>query len=225
MTYNKGLFYQGELQGADKIARKYLPFYKSRTPTHNLYNCLDRKDGPSHFNFIEDLYRDEWETFVLDWFAFSCSVIRSFNLIILSHNIYNLFWWATNSSRNHNLKWVSKTRSLIWRFNRNRLPGLPKTWKRKANNIWNEPSRLWKKTTRKGPNSTSWVHPKKRIKVQLFFYEAINFQRTAAKMDIMCDRIKSMKNTEQTVAIFGKMSHAINQQMNSLDAVQMATSM
>lgn len=57
------------------------------------------------------------------------------------------------------------------------------------------------------------------------FYEAINFQRTAAKMDIMCDRIKSMKNNEQTVAMFGKMSHAINQQMNSLDAVKMATSM
>ena len=44
-------------------------------------------------------------------------------------------------------------------------------------------------------------------------------------MDIMCDRIKSMKNSENLVAMFGKMSNAINQQMNSVDAVQMATSM
>lgn len=44
-------------------------------------------------------------------------------------------------------------------------------------------------------------------------------------MDIMCDRIKSMKNSENMVEMFGKMSHAINQQMNSVDAVKMAESM
>lgn len=44
-------------------------------------------------------------------------------------------------------------------------------------------------------------------------------------MDIMCDRIKSMKNSENLVAMFGNMSNAINQQMNSVDAVQMAQSM
>ena len=54
---------------------------------------------------------------------------------------------------------------------------------------------------------------------------ALNFQRTAVKMDIMCDRIKSMKNSENLVAMFGNMTNAINQQMNSVDAVQMAQSM
>ncbi len=44
-------------------------------------------------------------------------------------------------------------------------------------------------------------------------------------MDIMCDRLKSMKSNEEIVSLFGKMSQSINQQMNSLDAVQMATSM
>ena len=53
----------------------------------------------------------------------------------------------------------------------------------------------------------------------------MNFQRTAVKMDIMCDRVKSMKNSENMVAMFGKMTNAINQQMNSVDAVQMAQSM
>ena len=66
---------------------------------------------------------------------------------------------------------------------------------------------------------------KKKTKVHFNLSLAINFQRTAAKMDIMCDRIKSMKNSENLVAMFGKMSNAINQQMNSVDAVQMATSM
>lgn len=41
----------------------------------------------------------------------------------------------------------------------------------------------------------------------------------------MCDKIKSMKNNENIVAMFGKMSYAINQQMNSFDAVNMAQSM
>jgi len=58
VTFSKGLFYQGELQGADQIGRKYLPFYKSRCPTYNLYNCLDSRDGPATFNLIEDIYRD-----------------------------------------------------------------------------------------------------------------------------------------------------------------------
>lgn len=53
----------------------------------------------------------------------------------------------------------------------------------------------------------------------------MNFQRTAVKMDIMCDKIKSMKANEQIVAMFGKMSNVVNQQMNSVDTVQMAQSM
>jgi hypothetical protein len=44
-------------------------------------------------------------------------------------------------------------------------------------------------------------------------------------MDVMCDRIKSMKSNEQIVGMFGKMTQAINQQMNQVDAVQMAQSM
>ena len=34
-----------------------------------------------------------------------------------------------------------------------------------------------------------------------------------------------MKSNEQTVAMFGKMAQVMNQQMNSVDAVQMAQSM
>ena len=71
-----------------------------------------------------------------------------------------------------------------------------------------------------------WVHHKKRINVRFHFYIlALNFQRTAIKMEIMCDRIKSMKANEQMVTMFGKMTQTINQQMNSVDAVQMAQSM
>ena len=44
-------------------------------------------------------------------------------------------------------------------------------------------------------------------------------------MEVMCDRIKSMKNSENMVAMFGKMTNVINQQINSVDAVQMAQSM
>ncbi len=65
----------------------------------------------------------------------------------------------------------------------------------------------------------------KKNEGNIYFISAINFQRTAAKMDIMCDRLKSMKSNEDIVSLFGKMSQSINQQMNSLDAVQMATSM
>ena len=41
-------------------------------------------------------------------------------------------------------------------------------------------------------------------------------------MDIMCDRIKSMKANEELVNTFGKMTQVINQQMNQIDAVKMA---
>ncbi len=63
------------------------------------------------------------------------------------------------------------------------------------------------------------------MKVSNLIKKALNFQRTAAKMDIMCDRIKSMKANQNVVAMFGKMSHTINQQMNSLDTINMAASM
>ena len=70
VTFNKGLFYQGELQGAESISKKLLPFYKVQCPSYNLYNCLDRRDQPSTFNFIEDLYRDAWvnkQTILVAW--------------------------------------------------------------------------------------------------------------------------------------------------------------
>ena len=66
---------------------------------------------------------------------------------------------------------------------------------------------------------------KRKTNVNRYSLLALNFQRTAIKMDVMCDRIKSMKNTENMVATFGKMTNIINQQLNSVDAVQMAQSM
>lgn len=41
----------------------------------------------------------------------------------------------------------------------------------------------------------------------------------------MCDKIKSMKANEQIVGMFGNMARVMNQQMNTLDAVQMSQSM
>jgi hypothetical protein len=62
VKYNRGLFYQGEIQGADAIRRKLLPFYKGPCPTSNFYNFLDfiyYGDKDRHFNFIEHVYQDE----------------------------------------------------------------------------------------------------------------------------------------------------------------------
>lgn len=63
---------------------------------------------------------------------------------------------------------------------------------------------------------------KRKTKVRIIIIQALNFQRTAVKMDIMCDRIKSMKNNETLVNTFGKMAQVVNQQMNNVDAVKMA---
>ncbi len=66
---------------------------------------------------------------------------------------------------------------------------------------------------------------KRKTKVNSYSHLALNFQRTAIKIEVMCDRIKSMKNSENMVGILGKMTNIINQQINSVDAVQMAQSM
>ncbi len=66
------------------------------------------------------------------------------------------------------------------------------------------------------------MHHRKRTNVIIYLTKALNFQRTGVKMDIMCDRIKSMKANEELVNTFGKMTQVINQQMNQIDAVKMA---
>ena len=84
VTYNKGLFYQGELQGVDKaVPRNLLPFYKQKCPTYNLYNCLDSGNQGHTFNFVEDIYRDAW----LAWFELDCCFVILFDLILFDHQL------------------------------------------------------------------------------------------------------------------------------------------
>ena len=56
-------------------------------------------------------------------------------------------------------------------------------------------------------------------------YAALNYQRTAVKMELMCDQIKSMRNNEKMVATFNQMTGLVSQQMGQLDTVKMADQM
>ena len=55
----------------------------------------------------------------------------------------------------------------------------------------------------------------------LFKNLALNYQRTAAKMDIMCQRIKSNANNEQLINSFSNLTQVISQQMDQTDMVKM----
>ena len=55
----------------------------------------------------------------------------------------------------------------------------------------------------------------------LFKNLALNYQRTAAKMDIMCQRIKSNANNEQLINSFSNLTQVISQQMGQTDMVKM----
>ena len=59
----------------------------------------------------------------------------------------------------------------------------------------------------------------------LFKNLALNYQRTAAKMDIMCQRIKSNANNEQLINSFSNLTQVISQQMDQTDMVKMTQSM
>lgn len=69
------------------------------------------------------------------------------------------------------------------------------------------------------------MHPLKGPKVFTIKHLALNYQRTAAKMDIMCQRIKSNANNEQLVNSFSNLTQLISQQMGQTDMVKMTESM
>ena len=53
----------------------------------------------------------------------------------------------------------------------------------------------------------------------------MNYQRTAIKMDLMSDQVKSMQNNEKMVATFSQMTNLVSQQMGQMDTVGMAQNM
>ncbi len=59
----------------------------------------------------------------------------------------------------------------------------------------------------------------------IYIIKALNFQRTALKMMIMCDRIKSNAHNEKLINSFSNINHVVSQQMNQMDTVKMAQSM
>jgi hypothetical protein len=62
VKYDKGKYYSGELQFGEAAKRKnYLPFYKGKCASFNLFNCLDTQPASSKFNVVEKVYRDEWK--------------------------------------------------------------------------------------------------------------------------------------------------------------------
>ena len=71
------------------------------------------------------------------------------------------------------------------------------------------------------PNSISLQHHKKKLKVIYHFNQATNYQRTAIKMELMCDQVKTMKNNEQMVNTFGNMTNMVSQQMAQMDNAKM----
>lgn len=60
------------------------------------------------------------------------------------------------------------------------------------------------------------------MKVIKFNMKALNYHRTAVKMELMCDQIKSMKNNEKMMETFGNLSNAVSTQMNQFDTTKMA---
>jgi hypothetical protein len=59
LKYDRRKLYTGEMVGADKQRAQYLPFYRAKCPSFNLYNCLDSKSDKSKFVGYEPIYRDE----------------------------------------------------------------------------------------------------------------------------------------------------------------------
>lgn len=51
---------------------------------------------------------------------------------------------------------------------------------------------------------------------------ALNYQRTAIKMELMCEQVKSMQNNEKTINTFNYMAGVVSQQMGQFDTVKMA---
>ena len=69
----------------------------------------------------------------------------------------------------------------------------------------------------------TWHLPLRReANVNNFIIKALNYQRTAVKMELMCDQIKSMKNNEKMMQTFGNLSQAVSTQMNQVDTTKMA---
>ena len=71
----------------------------------------------------------------------------------------------------------------------------------------------------------SCPHPKSTTKVFSVLMVALNYQRTAVKMELMCDQVKSMKNNEKMAATFNQMTGLVSQQMGQLDTAKMADQM
>lgn len=64
--------------------------------------------------------------------------------------------------------------------------------------------------------------PRKDHKVNISTNSAINYQRTAIKMQLMCDQVKSMQNNEKMVNTFNNMTNLVSQQMGQIDTAKMA---
>lgn len=64
--------------------------------------------------------------------------------------------------------------------------------------------------------------PRKDHKVNRTPNSAINYQRTAIKMQLMCDQVKSMQNNEKMVNTFNNMTNLVSQQMGQIDTAKMA---
>lgn len=62
----------------------------------------------------------------------------------------------------------------------------------------------------------------KRTEGTLVIYLALNYQRTAIKMELMCEQVKSMQNNEKTINTFNYMAGIVGQQMGQFDTVKMA---
>lgn len=72
------------------------------------------------------------------------------------------------------------------------------------------------------PNSTPHQPVRSATKVPFFCNSAVNYHRTAVKMQLMCDQIKSMRNNEQMMNSFGQLSAAVSNQMGQVDTMNMA---
>lgn len=59
MEYDRKKLYIGEIVGVDKKRINYLPFYRAKCPSFNLYNSLDKHSEKSKNVWLEDIYRDE----------------------------------------------------------------------------------------------------------------------------------------------------------------------
>ena len=65
----------------------------------------------------------------------------------------------------------------------------------------------------------------KRNECTCWCMSVLNYQRTAVKMELMCDQIKSMQNNEKIAQTFTQMTGLVSQQMNQMDTVKMYENM